>query len=175
MAGKNKIMTSQDTINQEKSTPIKTRLPQAALTLKSISTLILRALIQEFAEARVDWIIKKGKKNCLCTVSQCDWTSVGLILCSCPSRKADLSGVKLWAEQEKEFWHPHRQETSGQGRAQKMSKCPVLLSHMGFVSTKIRSIQQEGRLQRWDSNNQAMGRPGKRCGLTSLSSPRIQF
>lgn len=63
MAGKNKIMTSQDTINQEKSTPIKTRLPQAALTLKSISTLILRALIQEFAEAWVDWIIKKGKKK----------------------------------------------------------------------------------------------------------------
>lgn len=54
MAGKSKTMTSQDTINQEKSTLVKTRLPQAALTLKSISTLILRALIQAFAEARVD-------------------------------------------------------------------------------------------------------------------------
>lgn len=123
-----------------KSATVKQRLPQAALwPYSQFQHLYLGLLIPRFLEGWVDWMAKK--KSCLHSLLMC-WTSAGLILCSCPGREPDPSGSGLWTEQEKDFWQPHKQYTLGQGKAQKIPKCPVLLSHMDFVTAKIKSIQQ---------------------------------
>lgn len=126
----------------------------------------LRLQFQSFLKLQwTEW----QKESLFCTPPLRDWASAGLILCSCPGRKPDPSDGELWAEQE-EFWHPHKQDTLGQGKAQKISRCPTLLSYVGFVRAKVRSIQWGSR----NSNETPRARPwGRESDVAQLhSSPR---